>query len=77
MLAQAYFGKKVYFGRKPILGGNYISGTGLFLERNIYFWITCHRWQKISREENEGKEACRWRKSSVVWMHTNLAMLGL
>jgi hypothetical protein len=59
-------GEESLFERKPILGRKkYIFGQGLFLERKIYFWSTCHRWwkrnmpkKKEKQHEEGGKEAC-------------------
>jgi hypothetical protein len=49
----------------PILGGKSILGASLFLERNIYFWSTCNRWQKRNMQKKKEKKHAEGGK--VVW----------
>jgi hypothetical protein len=41
--------------RRPILGGKFIFGTCLFLERKIYFWSAHHRLRKFNMQKEENK----------------------
>jgi hypothetical protein len=56
LLAQSFFGRKLYFGRIPILGGKSILGASLFLERNIYILSMQHRWKKSSMKKKKEKK---------------------